>query len=74
MFEESLEQTQLPSDADSGSRTARVPENSTPGAVDEKAARERAAKEEWIRARNKRVRAPRTAPRAGGPPPFTNHS
>jgi hypothetical protein len=69
MFEESSEQSQLPSDDDSGSRTGRAPENPTPVAVDEEA-----AKDEWIRARNKRVRAPRSAPGPGGPPLFTNHS
>ena len=74
MSEETSEQSQLPSDDDSGSRTGRVPGNPTPVAVDEKAAGEQATNDEWIRARNKRVRAPRKSPGPGGPPPFTNHS
>ena len=74
MFEESSEQSQLAGDDASGSRTGRVPVNPTPVAVDEKAAAEQAINDEWIRARNKRVRAPRRAPGPGGPPPFSNHS
>ena len=35
---------------------------------------EKAAREEVERARNKRVRAPRSAPGPGGPPPFSDHS
>ena len=49
-------------------------QHSTPPAVDEKAAAELAAREEEVRARNKRVRAPRNAPGPGGPPPFSDHS
>jgi hypothetical protein len=30
--------------------------------------------DEEVRARNKRVRAPRSAPGAGSPPPFSDHS
>jgi hypothetical protein len=42
--------------------------------ADEKAASEQAARDEVIRARNKRVRAPSSAPGPDGPPPFTGHS
>jgi len=49
-------------------------QHTAPVAVDEKAAAEQAAREEAVRARNKGVRAPRTAPGPGGPPPFSDHS
>lgn len=35
---------------------------------------EQAAHDEGIRARNKRARAPCSAPGAGSPPPFSDHS
>ena len=43
-------------------------------AEDEKATRERLTREEVVRARNKRVRAPSTAPGPDSDPPFTDHS
>jgi len=46
----------------------------TPVSGGEKAASEQAARDEVERARNKRVRAPRSAPGAGSPPPFSDHS
>jgi len=42
--------------------------------VDEKAVSEQLAREEVIRARNKRVRAPSTVPGPDSDPPFTDHS
>jgi hypothetical protein len=51
--------------------------NSKPQAtvpVDEKAVTEQLAREEVIRARNKRVRAPSTVPGPDSDPPFTDHS
>jgi hypothetical protein len=41
---------------------------------DEKATSERLAREEVIRARNKRVREPSTVPGQDTVPPFTDHS
>jgi len=35
---------------------------------------EQAVRDEAVRARNKRVRAPRSAPGPGSPPPFSDHS
>jgi hypothetical protein len=35
---------------------------------------EQEARDEVVRARNKRARAPRSAPGAGNPPPFADHS
>jgi hypothetical protein len=46
----------------------------TPVAVEEKAASEQEASDELIRARNKKVRAPRNAPGPDSPPPFSDHS
>ena len=74
MVEELSEQSQLPSDDDSGSRTVRGPEKRTPVVVEEKAASEQVARDELIRARNKRVRAPRSAPGPDSAPPFSDHS
>jgi hypothetical protein len=42
--------------------------------VDKKPVAEKAAREEVVRARNKRVRAPRSAPGPDGPPAFSDHS
>jgi hypothetical protein len=42
--------------------------------VDEKAASEQLAREEVIRARNKRVREPSHVPGPDSDPPFTDHS
>ena len=42
--------------------------------TDEKAASEQAARDEVIRARNKRVRAPSSAAGPDSPPPFSDHS
>ncbi len=46
----------------------------TPAGADEKAASEQAARDEVERARNKRVRAPRSAPGPESVPPFSDHS
>jgi hypothetical protein len=74
MINETAEQPQLPRDDDSGSQTGSSSEQGPSMASDEKAASEQAVRDEVVRARNKRVRAPRSAPGAGSPPPFTNHS
>ena len=42
--------------------------------ADEEIRSEQAVRDEAVRARNKRVRAPRSAPGAGSPPPFADHS
>ncbi len=49
-------------------------ESQAPVAIDEKATSERLAREEVIRARNKRVREPSTDPGQDTVPPFTDHS
>jgi hypothetical protein len=74
MFEETAEQAQLPSEKGSESRRGCGSEHQTPVAVDDKAASEQVVRDEWVRARNKRVRAPRNAPKAEAPPPFCDHS
>ena len=74
MFDETAEQSQLPSDDDSGRQGGCGSEHRTPVAADEKAASAQAARDEEERARNKRVRAPRSAPGPEGPPPFSDHS
>ena len=57
-----------------GSRCGCGSKPETPVAVDEKAASEQAARDEVERARNKRVRAPRSAPGPESVPPFSDHS
>jgi hypothetical protein len=42
--------------------------------ADEEIRSEQAVRDEAVRARNKRVRAPRSAPGPGSPPPFSDHS
>jgi len=66
-----LEQNQAHSSTSQCGRGAEPP---TPVVTDKKEASEKAAREEVVRARNKRVRAPRSAPGAGSPPPFADHS
>ena len=74
MFEEKAGQAQLTSEEGNGSQSGSGSEHRTPVAVDDKAASEQAVHDEWERARNKRVRAHRNAPKAEGPPPFSDHS
>ena len=74
MIEETAGHSEQPSDDDSGSRRGGGSEHRTSVPVNEKAASKRAASDEVVRARNKRVRAPRSAPGPGAPPPFSDHS
>ena len=74
MFEETAGQAQLPSEEGSGSRSGCGSKRQTPVTVDDKAASEQAVGDEWVRARNKRVRAHSNAPGAEAPPPFCDHS
>lgn len=74
MLEETAGQSELPSDDDSGSKSGGGSENRTPVLADEKAASDQAARDEVVRARNKRVRAPRSAPGPDSPPAFSDHS
>jgi hypothetical protein len=66
MSKETAEQSQRHTEQSSGSQ-------STPVAVDDKAANEEAAADELVRARNKEVRVHRQ-PEAEGEPPFSNFS
>jgi len=74
MFEETAGQAQLPSEEGSRPQSGSGSEHRTPVAVDDKAASEQAVRDEWVRVRNKRVRAHSNAPKAEGPPPFCDHS
>ena len=74
MFEEKAGQAQLPSEQGSGSQSESGSELQTPATLDDTPASEQAVRNEWERARNKRVRARRNAPNAEGPPPFSDHS
>ena len=42
--------------------------------AEEEIRREQAVRDEAVRTRNKSVRAPRSAPGPGSPPPFSDHS
>ena len=74
MFEETAEQAKRHSEQGSESQRGCGSQHRTPVAVDEKAASEQAVRDEEERARNKTVRAPRTAPGPNSPPPFSDHS
>ena len=58
----------------SGCQCGCGPKPQTTVAEDEKAASEKLAREEAIRARNKRVREPSHVPGPDNAPPFTDHS
>ena len=72
------EETAVPSQKHEGpGRECQCGCNSKPQAtvpVDEKAASERLAREEVIRARNKKLRTPSTIPGPDSAPPFSHHS
>jgi hypothetical protein len=74
MFEETTEQSVRHNEHGSGCQCGCGSQTQTAVAADEKAASEQAARDEVVRARNKRVRAPRSAPGPDGPPPFSDHS
>jgi hypothetical protein len=74
MFEETEGKAQLPGEESSGSQCGCGSKHQTPVAVDDKPASEQAVSDEWVRARNKRVRAPSNAPKTEVPPPFCDHS
>jgi hypothetical protein len=74
MFEETTEQSVRHHEHGSGGQCGCGSQTQTPVAADEKAASEQAARDEVVRARNKRVRAPRSAPGPDGPPAFSDHS
>ena len=74
MSEETVKQSARENEHGSGCGCGCGSKPQTPTAVDEKAASEQAAREEVIRARNKSVREPRSAPGPGSPPPFSDHS
>jgi hypothetical protein len=68
------EQSERHNEHDRGCKCGCGSQPQTPVAVDEKAASEQAVRDEEERARNKTVRAPRTAPGPNSPPPFSDHS
>jgi hypothetical protein len=74
MSEETAKQSELHNEHGSGCGCGCGTRPLTPVATDEKAASEQAARDEVIRARNKSVREPRSAPGPGGPPAFSDHS
>ena len=74
MFKETTKQSDRHNEHGNGCGCGCGSKPQTPVVVNEKAASEQAALDEVVRARNKRVRAPRSAPGAGSPPPFSDHS
>jgi hypothetical protein len=72
MFEETTEQSGRHNEHGNGCGCGSQPQ--TPAAADEKAASDQAARDELVRARNKRVRAPNSAPGPDSAPPFSDHS
>ena len=74
MSEETVRRSERNNEHVSGCQCGCGSKSQTPVAVDEKAASEQEARDEVVRARNKRVRAPRSAAGPGGPPPFSDHS
>jgi hypothetical protein len=74
MFEETTEQSGRHSEHGSGCGCGCGSKPQTTVATDEKTASEQAARDEVERARNKRVRAPRSAPGPESVPPFSDHS
>jgi len=71
MFKETAEQH---SEHGSGCGCGCGSKPQTPVAADEKAASDQAARDEVVRARNKRVRAPSSVPGPDIAPPFSDHS
>ncbi|MGA2982288.1 MAG: hypothetical protein ABSG32_00655 [Terriglobia bacterium] len=74
MFEETAVQPQVHKEHGSGCQCGCGSKPQAPVAANEKAISEQAARDEEVRARNKRVRAPRNAPGPDSPPPFSDHS
>jgi len=72
MFEETTEQSGVHNEHDPGCGCGSKPQ--APVATDDQLASEQAARDEVERARNKRVRAPRSAPGPDSVPPFSDHS
>jgi hypothetical protein len=74
MSEETAGQARQQTEQGSESQRDCGSKHPTPLAVDQKAAREQAASDEVIRARNKAVRAHGHTPDAESSPPFSDHS
>jgi hypothetical protein len=74
MTEETAGQSQGHEGHGSGCQCGCGSKPQTTVAKDEKAASEQLARDEVIRARNKKVRAPSTLPGPDSAPPFTDHS
>jgi hypothetical protein len=74
MFEETTGKSEQHNEHGSGCGCGCASKHQAPVAVEEKAASEQAARDEVVRARNKRVRTPSSVPGAGSPPPFSDHS
>jgi hypothetical protein len=74
MFEETAGQSERHNEHGSECGCGCGAKPQAPVVVDETAASEQAARDEVVRARNKRVRTPRSAPGPGSPPPFSDHS
>ncbi len=74
MTEESTRQSKGTVGHTSGCQCGCGTKSQAPVTEDEKATSERLAREEVIRARNKRVREPSTDPGQDTVPPFTDHS
>ena len=74
MIEETADISERHSEHDSGCQCGCGSQPKAPAVVDEKAANEQLVSDEEVRARNKRVRAPRSAPGPDSPPPFSDHS
>ncbi len=72
MFEETTDQSVRHNEHGSGCGCGSHPQ--TPAVADEKAASDQAARDEVVRARNKRVRAPNSTPGPDSAPPFSDHS
>jgi hypothetical protein len=74
MIEETIDISERHSEHGSGCQCGCSSKPKAPAVVEEKAANEQPVSDEEIRARNKRVRAPRSAPGPDSPPPFSDHS
>jgi hypothetical protein len=74
MFEETTEQSGRHNEHDPGCGCGCGSKPQAPEATDDQLASEQAARDEVERARNKRVRAHRSAPGPDSIPPFSDHS
>jgi hypothetical protein len=74
MIEDAAGQSKQTSEHDSGCQCGCGSKLQTLVATDEKTASEQTPSDEVVRARNKRVRTPSSAPGPASVPPFSNHS